>query len=467
MIALSSLDLTIIVFYFMVILLVGYFAQRRRKSTDDDYFLTGRRLTLPLFVLSLTATFYGGVLGIGEFTYLYGISNWVTQAFPYYVFAALFAWFMAGRIRRLEIVSIPDALREHYGVAAGYCGSIFVFILSSPAPYILMLATLIQLVFGIPLFWCLCVAAFFSAAYLISGGLRSDLWTDAVECVLMFAGMAVILPFALSAVGGISGLLDALPPLHLTWHGGNSPQYVLVWFFVALWTFVDPSFHQRCAAAASPQVARRGIALSILGWAVFDLLTTTTALAARALLPELESPLYTYPALAQAVLPSGLRGFFYVGMLATIMSTANSSVFLSAQCLARDLYWRIYGVRSGVPAHRHMALGIVATCTLGLALAWFVPSVVGLWYTIATVVVPGLLVPLLWLHAGFSRKPSAALTTLAMLVGAFTAVAWLLVSQYRGAALWGIEPMFPGLLAVATTWGLALIRGSDPADRSR
>ena len=65
----------------------------------DEYLVMGRRLSLPSFVMTLVSTWYGGVLGVGEYSYRYGISNWLVFGVPYYVGAAHFAWFIARRAR--------------------------------------------------------------------------------------------------------------------------------------------------------------------------------------------------------------------------------------------------------------------------------------------------------------------------------------------------------------------------------
>ncbi|MBT3608146.1 MAG: sodium:solute symporter family protein, partial [Candidatus Marinimicrobia bacterium] len=65
-------------------------------------------------------------------------------------------------------------------------------------------------------------------------------------------------------------LIQSTPESHLDPLGGNTIQYILVWFFIAAWTFVDPGFYQRCAAAESPEIAKKGLLISIGFWAVFD-----------------------------------------------------------------------------------------------------------------------------------------------------------------------------------------------------
>ena len=49
---------------------------------------------------------------------------------------------------------------------------------------------------------------------------------------------------------------------------------------------VDPGFHQRVRAARSPGVARWGILVAVLAWMLFDFLTLSSALYARAVLPD-------------------------------------------------------------------------------------------------------------------------------------------------------------------------------------
>ena len=83
---LSNIDIFIIIAYLGALFLIG-FIRKSKDSSSENYFLSGRRITTPIFIMTLVSTWYGGILGIGEFTYRYGISNWLVFAFPYYIFA--------------------------------------------------------------------------------------------------------------------------------------------------------------------------------------------------------------------------------------------------------------------------------------------------------------------------------------------------------------------------------------------
>jgi len=469
LISLAPADLAVIALFGAAVMVIGFRASRRMGGTAD-FLLAGRSLTLPVFVMTLVSTWYGGILGVGEFSYLYGLSNWFIQGFPYYVFSALFAFLLAGRVHRAGYTTIPDKLEASYGRRTALLGGVLTFLLMTPAPYILMLGILVQLVTGWGLLACLCVGTVVSVAYLLTGGFKADVATDVFEFGVMFAGFAVIIPFAVLQHGALPFLESRLPPLHLTVHGGHSVTYILVWFFIALWTFVDPSFHQRCAAARSGAVARKGILWAIPFWFIFDALTATAGLYARAVVPALDQPVMAYPMLAEAVLPPVAKGVFYAGMLATILSTLNTLALVSGTTLGRDIVGRWRGVpEAGVGAVRW---GIVVAAVGSIALAYAIPSVIRLWYAIGTAIIPGLLLPLVTSY--YEKWKAPATWTLAAMAGGWLVSTGWLLAGWRGGEilpLWGIEPMYPGLAASVVLWVCGLLRktaageGRLPASR--
>ena len=457
MIHLDFIDTALVVVYFAAVLLVGLRAARRGKDTNEDFLLAGRTLTLPLFVATLVSTWYGGILGIGEFSYRYGISNWVVFGAPYYLFALLFALVLARRIRATSARTIPDQLERAYDRTTAVFGGVLTFLLITPAAYVLMLGILVQLIFGSSLEVSVVIATAITIVYLKRGGLRSDVWVNALEFVLMFLGFALIIPFAWAHFGGPSFIRDNVPVLHLTWHGGLPAQYIAVWFFIALWTLVDPAFYQRCAAARDGATAQKGILVSILFWFCFDALTSTAGLYARAALPDLQEPMYSFPVLAERVLPAAFKGLFVIGMLATVMSTLSSLMFIAASTIGNDIVGRL-----SRPEHRPERVnrwtrwGLLISATFAIALALALPSVVKLWYTIGTTIIPGLLVPLV--SSYFERlriSPAFALTC--MLAGWGVSTTCFIEGQLTMVGtspdyLFGVEPMIPGLVASLIVW---------------
>ncbi|HZE19670.1 MAG TPA: sodium:solute symporter family protein, partial [Candidatus Angelobacter sp.] len=235
-----------------------------------EYLLMGRTLALPSFVATLVSTWYGGVLGVGEYSYRYGISNWIVFGVPYYLGAALFALFFAKKARRSELYTVPDQLDRAYGKPAALMGAVVIQVLSSPAPYVLMLGILIQMIFGWNLLPAILVGTFFSTAYSFRGGMRSVVNADNVQFVLMYLGFLIALPLLAVRFGGAAFLLSHVPATHFVWHGGNAPQYIFVWYFIALQTLVEPAFYQRAFAAKDEKTAQRGVLIAIGFWMLFD-----------------------------------------------------------------------------------------------------------------------------------------------------------------------------------------------------
>ncbi len=456
---LSLYDWALVVAYLGTLFYLGLRGSSGSRTTVSSFLLGGRTLTLPLFVASLVSTWYGGVLGVGEYSYRFGLSNIIVFGVPYYLFAIIFAIFFAEKVRNSNLVSIPDKLYQTYDLKSGIAGSILAWFVSSPAPYFLMLAVLIQVVTGWPLLWALIAGTSVVLVYVSWGGFRAVVKTDMLQFLLMFTGFFLILVFATKEFGGLEKLFDALPASHMTWTGGKSVQYMVVWFFIALWTLVAPPFHQFTYSARNAKTARWGIVLSVVFWMVFDTITTLSGLYARVLVPDLSTPAMAYPALAEAVLPEVAKGIFYLGMLATVMSTTDAFTLISAMTLGRDIVGKLRRVSSERLLNRYTQAGAAVTGLVSVGAVLLVPSIVNLWYVLGTVFIPGLLLPLL--TAYYPRwRLSSGWTFCAMILGSGVSFLAFIIGVINGsmdspAYPFGIEPMYHGL---ALTIGLYMVR---------
>ncbi|MCX6164698.1 MAG: sodium:solute symporter family protein, partial [Ignavibacteriae bacterium] len=389
MISFSIYDYILIVLYFVGVILIGSRAKKTDKN-NFDYLVAGRSITLPAFVSTLVSSFYGGILGIGEFTYRYGISSWVMNAFPYYFFITLFALFLAKKIRKAELYTIADKLEITYGKKVSVFGASLVFLLVTPAPYILMLGILVQLIFGWSLNLSMIICLIISVFFLFRGGLKADISVNIFEFILMFLGFGIIIPFCFFKLGGLNYLTANLPETHKSLTGGNTISYLFVWFFIGMWALVDPGFHQRCYAAKNENTARKGVFISLIFWFIFDFMTTISGLYAFIHIKNIENPAMSYPLLANSILPAFAKGFFFIGMIATIMATFHSLLFISATTIGKDIICRIRNIKD--LKNKYTKIGILVTSVLSLLIAILIPSVVQIWYTIGSLTIPSLLI---------------------------------------------------------------------------
>ena len=262
---------------------------------------------------------------------------------------------------------------------------------------------------------------------------------------MMFLGFGILLFYSMSHTDFVIEI-NNLPNNYFNPTGGASIQYILAWFFIALWTFVDPGFYQRCAAAKSPTTARNGILISIGFWFIFDILTLLSGMYARLLISNAE-PVLAYTKLAELVLPPVAFGMFFIAILSVIMSTIDSFAFISATTFGRDILWRIQsGAEKNHPLNENDIIplvkkGLLVTGLISLMLAISIPSIVQIWYTLGSIIVPGLLIPFL---ISFTKKKIDIITL--MIAPLIISILWILNKNIFGSYPLHMEPFYPGIL---------------------
>jgi SSS family solute:Na+ symporter len=448
-----QIDYFIVGAYALMVLGLGFFRRVKTDSSAAEMIVGGRILTLPAFVGTLVSAWYGGVLGVGEYSYRYGISNWLVQGVPYYVAAFLFAWFLAKKARESMVLTIPDRLAQVYDNKTALAGASILFALTPPAAYVLIVGELCAILFGWPLWMGILLGTLVSVVYVYWGGFNSVVRTDVFEFILMYTGFGAMLIFLVTNVGGFGWLAEHLPATHLTWHGGNSVWYIASWYIIALMTLTEPIFYQRCFAVKNVATARTGIFVSILFWTLFDFMTTYCGLYARALMPDLADPVTSYPALALKVLPAGILGLFVIGMFATVMSTVNAYALIAASTFGNDLVPRLFPKAKG-NVNRYTRIGLLISTAIAVVVAIWYRSVIEIWYLYGTIGAPALMMPMVTSFVGKRRVP-ARMALVSIIACGGLSLCWYLLSDHNGGPPWlGIEPVFPGLALSVLIYGL-------------
>lgn len=411
-----------------------------------DLIVMGRKLTFPMFVATLVATWYGGIFGVTQIAFEKGIYNFLTQGVFWYVTYILFAVFMVSRIRRSKALTLPEMVEEMFGPRAGKIAAVFNLMNVVPVAYAISLGLFLQALFGgfLPL-W-IAAGTGMVVLYSFSGGLRAVVFSDLVQFFVMCASVLLVLILSVHAFGGMGYLRAHLPAGHFSALGGQGWGATLAWGLIALSTLVDPNFYQRCFAADSEKTARRGIYACLVIWICFDICTTAGAMYARAAIPDADSG-QAYLIYALQLLPSGLRGFFLAGVLATILSTLDSYIFLAGTTLAYDLVplrWR-----GRVWVHHG---GVISVGVLSIALSSvFEGNIKAVWKTLGSYSAACLLFPVLYGHL-FPKRLSDKGFSVSCLMGAVAVTYWRFAEHagawkyvddlYVGAALTGMGLLF-------------------------
>lgn len=302
-----------------------------------DYLVMGRKLTLPLFVATLCSTWYGNIFGVAQISFEHGIYNFITQGIFWYISYLIFALFLAKKVRNSNALTLPNLIENYIGPKSAKLSCILVFIKTIPISLSISLGIFLQMIFTINFYLATFIGVMFIFLYSSFGGLRTIVYSDSIQFVFMYLGVIAVIIFSYFKLGGLDYLQSNLSSNYFKFNSNYSLSYTFVWFFIAITTtFVNPTFYQRCFAAKNYKIARNGILISIFIWFLFDLCITFGGMYAKATIPnaDISNGYLTY---SLQVLPSGFRGLLLASILATILSTLDSFLFLSSNILFFDI----------------------------------------------------------------------------------------------------------------------------------
>jgi len=383
---LSTLLLTFISIWY------GNKISKSKKNSNSivELLVMGRRLTLPLFVATLVATWYGGIFGVTAISYEQGIYNFLTQGIFWYIAYIIFALFIVDKIAKYNSLTLPNLIDQMFGKKSSYLSAIFNFFNVVPITYLISLGLFTKAIFGGSLLLNMSIGITVVVLYSMYGGFKSIVFSDFIQFFVMCISVLIVFLFSVFNYGGLSFLKQNLPAGHFDLLGAEPISSVLIWGFIALATLIDPNFYQRCFAATSTKVAKKGIFISVLIWIIFDICTTGGALYARAVMPDL-APKNAYLFYAINLLPNGLKGLFLGGILATILSTIDSYIFIASSTITYDLLPKRFHSK-----YLHY-FGLIIVGCLALVMAMFFNgNIKHIWKSLGSLYSSTLLIPVLY-----------------------------------------------------------------------
>lgn len=198
----STLTLGIIVIIYMfVIAWLGYLGYRQTKNASD-YLLGGRKVNPIIMALSYGATFISAsaIVGFGGVAATFGMGiQWLCLLNMFMGVVVAFIFF-GRRTRKLgeahNARTFPQLLGLHYksrSIQIFIASIIFIGMPLYAAVVMKGGAVFIEQMFHIDLHLALLIFTLIVAAYVITGGIKGVLYTDALQAVIMFACMLFLL----------------------------------------------------------------------------------------------------------------------------------------------------------------------------------------------------------------------------------------------------------------------------------
>ncbi len=206
---LSTVDLIIIIFYFALVLAIGFYL-KERANTGEDFFMAGREMTAWIAGLSFLSANLGSLelMGWAGAAYQYGIlaAHWYwIGAIPAMLFLALV---MMPFYYISKTHSVPGYLKLRFGESSRTLSSIsfaFMTVLMSGINMYSM-ALVLKIVLGCDINLSIWISAGTVAIYVALGGLRSAIFNEVLQFILIWAGALLIPILGLIEAGGWSAL---------------------------------------------------------------------------------------------------------------------------------------------------------------------------------------------------------------------------------------------------------------------
>ena len=202
---LSAVDVVIVVSYFALVLGIGAYLEGRSK-TGEDFFMAGREMTAWVAGLSFLSANLGALelMGWAASAYQYGIlaTHWYwIGAIPAMLFLALV---MMPFYYISKTHSVPGYLKLRFGEPSRALSAIsfaFMTVLMSGINMYSM-ALVMKVVLGWPIHFSIWISSITVAVYVALGGLRSAIFNEVLQFVLIWAGALLIPILGLIEVGG-------------------------------------------------------------------------------------------------------------------------------------------------------------------------------------------------------------------------------------------------------------------------
>jgi solute:Na+ symporter, SSS family len=473
------LTLVVVIYLFMIAYL-GWYGYRKTKNALD-YMVAGRSAHPVVMALSYGATFIStsAIVGFGGAAALFGMGLlWLT--FLNIAVGIAIAFIVFGKRTRkmghnLDVHTFPELLGRRFksSFIQGFSGLvIFLFMPLYSAAVLIGAARFLEATFPsyINFNVAILIYTLIICAYVLAGGLKGVMYTDALQGSIMFVGMAILLVFTYIKLGGVivahqalTAIADKVPANlvnlgHQGWTRMPAMGSNLWWSLIStivmgvgIGVLTQPQLAVRFMTVKSNKELNRAVMVG----GIFILMMTGVAFIVGALsnVYFLNNPAFGKISVAAAggnidkVIPTYINSamptwFVYVFMLTLLsaaMSTSSSQFHTLGTAIGRDfvekslLAGKQFKYTVGITRIGIM-LGVVVTVILAFKLPDNVIAVAtAIFFGLcASTFLPAYIGTLFW--KGMTKK--GAITS--MFVGFLGTAFWLLFIHQKEAAAIGL-----------------------------
>ncbi len=348
MLGIQLLDVIVIVVYFAIISLIGWWSARKIKDTGD-FFMGGRKFgSFLTAMLSFgTGTHADQAVGVVSMSYRVGLSGiWYEWM---WLLVNPFYWIIAPILRRLRVVNGSDYFQFRYnqGLASLYAFVAVIILMLNIGTMVLGSGRIIEGLTGggINFMTSVVIITVLFVFYGLAGGMVAAALNDVVQGFLTIVFSFLMLPFAISKIGGFAAMHDKI---------GATASYDMfslvapkgiTFFWIAMivinglinWA-VQPHVIPSSTANRTEMDARIGVTYGNFIKRFCTVAWAFCGIAAISLVPNLQNPDHAFGEIARLLLPVGLVGLLIASLLATIQSTGVVLMISGSSIFVRNFY---------------------------------------------------------------------------------------------------------------------------------
>ena len=443
-----SLDAGIFIAFLLLNLVVGL-AYGRKVKTLRDYAVGNKKFSTSTIAGTIVATTVSGsgfVLYVSD-TYREGLSDILSYGIGS-VAGFLTTGMLAVRVGEfMEKLSVSEAIGSIYGRSVRLISAILGLIpsIGKVAMQFKVSAMLLSLLFNLHTTSATVISAGIVIVYSAFGGIRSVTFTDLIQ-FLIFAVFVPVLTITIftsldTPLASVTGTLTSHPVFSFRAVFG---QPVKIFYLICNFSYfaipsLTPYTFQRIMLSKDVYQVQRSFTWAAMVWALILGLFIFIAILLLTVNPNLEpSKLVVY--MISHYTYAGFRGLFAAGVMAMVMSTADSIINSGSILVANDITRALpYSPKHPLVIARVSSLFIGL---LGLTLAIKQYGLMDILVLTHSFYMPIVTVPLLLAIYGFRSSTRVAL--IGMGAGFVTVILWRNVSLLSDT---GINSVIPGMLA--------------------
>ncbi|MGV3559857.1 sodium:solute symporter family protein [Larkinella arboricola] len=338
--------LLFIALYLLSNLAIGAWAARK-VSSSQDFVLAGRRLPLALAASATFATWFGSetIMGAPAIFVDKGVLGIIEEPFGSALCLFLVGAFYARPLYKLGITTFSDYFSLRFGRSAEFISAVLVIpsYFSWIAAQFIAIGIVLNLVTGLPVFWCIASSATIVMIYTMMGGMWSLSITDFVHNIIIIIALVIIAVILYNQTDGLSGIVQNtkpgffrfLPPPTLK----DSVEWVAAWITIGLGSIPQQDIFQRVMSAKNEQTTVRASYLASFLYITIAMLPLFIGLAGKQLYPNLgqdNQMLIPNMVLRQGSMP--LQILFFGALLSAILSVSSGAILAPATVFGENIF---------------------------------------------------------------------------------------------------------------------------------